>query len=272
MDRRTLALLLRYDGAGFRGWQRQRGLVSVQEAVERALATALGRALQLFGASRTDAGVNAEGQVAHFHARLPIDAALLQRALAAALPPSIELRALAPAHRSFHARSSALAKRYRYRFSWGARREPRAFWLGGSGAPRWDLAREALRALQGLPHLSGLASPSRDRKPAPPLEASLEEQDEAAELNVRAAAFRKHQVRNLAGHLAAVALGLADPRSLAELARLHRPWRGATAPPHGLTLVEVIYPPELDPFRDPRGQNDGKGSEARAITSVATSR
>jgi tRNA U38,U39,U40 pseudouridine synthase TruA len=66
---------------------------------------------------------------------------------------------------------------------------------------------------------------------------------------VRAPAFRKHEVRNLAGHLAAVALGLAPPESLARLARGPRPWHGATAPPHGLTLLEVLYPPELDPFR-----------------------
>jgi tRNA pseudouridine38-40 synthase len=63
-------------------------------------------------------------------------------------------------------------------------------------------------------------------------------------------AFRKHEVRNLAGHLAAVALGLAEPESLARLAASQRPWHGATAPPHGLTLLEVRYPAGVDPFRD----------------------
>jgi tRNA U38,U39,U40 pseudouridine synthase TruA len=52
----------------------------------------------------------------------------------------------------------------------------------------------------------------------------------------------------VAGHLAAVALGLAEPETLAKLAQRTRPWMGATAPPAGLTLVEVVYPPELDPF------------------------
>jgi tRNA U38,U39,U40 pseudouridine synthase TruA len=56
-------------------------------------------------------------------------------------------------------------------------------------------------------------------------------------------------VRNIAGHLAAVALGFAAPESLRELARRKRPWMGATAPPHGLTLLDVLYPGELDPFR-----------------------
>ena len=62
-------------------------------------------------------------------------------------------------------------------------------------------------------------------------------------------AFRKHQIRNIAGHLAAVALGLAAPETLALLAKRSRPWMGATAPAQGLTLVEVVYPAALDPFR-----------------------
>jgi len=65
---------------------------------------------------------------------------------------------------------------------------------------------------------------------------------------VTARAFRKHQIRNLAGHLGAVALGLAAPESLRELAQRTRPWMAAQAPASGLTLVQVLYPPELDPF------------------------
>jgi len=247
LDKTTVALLLAYDGGAFRGWQRQPGQASVQQALERALEQHLGRRLAVFGASRTDAGVHAEGQVAHFTARLPIDVPALAAALP--LPPSIRLRAAAVAKASFHARSSAVAKRYRYRFSWGD--GPRdAFFLGAGASPRWDPAHAALRGLDGLPQLSGLASPSRGRKPAPPLTSwSLEAGRDAATLEVRAPAFRKHQIRNLAGHLAAVALGLAAPETLAALARMRRPWRGAMAPAHGLTLLEVLYPAELDPFR-----------------------
>ena len=273
MERRPYALLLAYDGAPFRGWQRQPGLLTVQEAVEQALAAHLGRTLQIFGAGRTDAGVHACGQVAHFHARLPVDLAALRRELPGRLPAGVRLIDAREAHRSFHARSSATGKRYRYDFSWGDRRHPRAFWLG-TAEPRWERAREALRGLAGLPLLSGLASPSRDRKPAPPLTGwELVEVDvKSVSLTVNGPAFRKHQIRNLAGHLAAVALGLAEPESLGTLAALHRPWRGATAPPHGLTLLEVLYPPELDPFRDrPGGQGEAQG-EPRAITSAATSR
>ncbi|TMB27581.1 MAG: hypothetical protein E6J65_05060 [Deltaproteobacteria bacterium] len=179
----TFALLLEYDGAAFRGWQKQPGM-----------ATGL------------------------------------------RLPPALRLRRWEKADPSFHARGSSVGKRYRYDF--------RRF---VPTAPDWNRARAALLAIDGLPHLSGLSSPSKDRKPAPPL-TSWELTDDGM-LEVSARAFRRHEVRNLAGHLAAVALGLAMPESLRELALRTRPWMGARAPAHGLTLVEVLYAPELDPFR-----------------------
>ena len=240
MERKPYALRLAYDGAAFRGWQRQPGVPTVQEAVEDALAALLGERVQVHGAARTDAGVHAEGQVASFAVRRGLSPGGLR------VPDGLRIVGAAGAPLAFHARSSAAGKRYRYRFAAGS---PLA-WALGPARPDWDRARAALEGLRGLPHLAGLASPSRGSRPAPPLdEWSLIAGPEGAELTVRAPAFRKHQIRNLAGHLAAVALGLATPESLAQLARGLRPWHGATAPAHGLTLLEVFYPPELDPFR-----------------------
>ena len=226
----TFALLLAYDGGAFRGWQKQPGMATVQGALERALRELLGKSYAVHGASRTDAGVHAEGQVASFSSGRSPDLDRLQ------LPEGLRLLRWAAAAPSFHARGSSVGKRYRYQLS---------FFL--QGAPDWERARTALRGLDGLPQLSGLASPSQDRRPAPPLSSwSL---DERGALTVCGKAFRKHQVRNLAGHLGAVALGLSAPESLRELAQRARPWMGARAPAGGLTLLEVLYPPELDPFR-----------------------
>jgi len=243
MERRTYALKLAYDGAAFRGWQRQPGLPTVQQAMEDALAALLGERVRVLGAARTDAGVHAEGQVASFAVRRALSPGTLRELRA---PAGLRILAAAPARPAFHARSSAAGKRYRYRFAAGS---PLA-WDLGPATRDWGRARAALAGLRGLPHLAGLASPSRGSSPAPPLdEWTLVAGPDTAELTVRAPAFRKHQIRNLAGHLAAVALGLAAPESLGQLARGLRPWRGATAPAHGLTLLEVLYPPELDPFR-----------------------
>ena len=226
----TFALLLSYDGAAFRGWQKQPGMATVQGTLESGLRALLGKRPVVHGASRTDAGVHALGQVASLKSGRATNLDGLQ------LPPALQLLRWAVAERSFHARSSAIGKRYRYAL--------RSF---VQGEPDWERARAALRGLEGLPHLSGLCSPSRSQKPAPPLTSWSLGDDGVLELTGKA--FRKHEVRNLAGHLAAIALGLTTPESLAELARRTRPWMGARAPAHGLTLIEVIYPPELDPFR-----------------------
>jgi tRNA pseudouridine38-40 synthase len=226
----TYALLLAYDGTAFRGWQKQPGMATVQGALEDAIRALLGRRYVVHGASRTDAGVHALGQVASLRSGRQAGLDGLQ------LPAGLRLLRWATAAPSFHARSSSIAKRYRYDL---------ASFL--PAAADWDRARAALRGLDGLPHLSGLCSPAKEHRPAPPL--TRWTLDDSGVLEVSAKAFRKHQVRNLAGHLGAVALGLAPPASLRELAVRRRPWTGARAPGSGLTLVEVVYPPELDPFR-----------------------
>ena len=226
----TYALLLAYDGAAFRGWQKQPGMATVQGALEDAIRALLGRRHAIHGASRTDAGVHALGQVASLRSGRQAGLDGLQ------LPAGLRLLRWAKAAPSFHARSSSIAKRYRYDL---------ASFL--PAAADWDRARAALRGLDGLPHLSGLCSPAKEHRPAPPL--TRWTLDDSGVLEVSAKAFRKHEVRNLAGHLGAVALGLAPPESLRELAVRMRPWTGARAPGSGLTLVEVLYPPELDPFR-----------------------
>jgi len=225
----NFALLLAYDGAAFRGWQRQPGLVTVQGVLEKALGHVV------HGASRTDAGVHALGQVASFRAgRAPDFAAL-------GLPASVKLLRWTEVPPSFHARSSSVGKVYRYAFGSFVQNVQNA-----QTPPDWDRARGALRGLHGLAEMPGIGSPAKGAKPAPPLTRwSLED----GILEVEAPAFRKHEIRNIAGHLAAVALGYAAPESLRELAARKRPWMGATAPAHGLTLVRVLYPAAIDPFR-----------------------
>src|SRR2546430_2219359 len=208
MDRLTYAMKLAYDGTAFRGWQRQPGLPTVQQAMEDAIASLLGERVQVHGAARTDAGVHAEGQVASFAVRrsLPPGAWYELR-----VPDRLRIVAASPARPGFHARSSARGKRYRYRFAAGG---PLAWDLGRT-MPDWDRARAALLGRRGLPHLPGLASPSRGSRPAPPLdEWSLSAEAEMAELTIRAPAFRKHQSPNPAGPRAPVTPGAAPPESV----------------------------------------------------------
>src|SRR5512142_1697323 len=113
MERRFYAMRLWYDGGRFRGFQRQPGLPSVEEALQEALRRAGVRA-HLFAAARTDAGVHALSQVASFAVRAALEPEALRRALNAALPEGVAVVEVREAGGAFHARASALSRTYVY--------------------------------------------------------------------------------------------------------------------------------------------------------------
>ncbi len=110
----TYRLLIEYDGAPYCGWQRQKGLPSVQAALEEALAIVLRKPTPLVGAGRTDSGVHARGQVAHFRTEAPLDERRVARALNGLTPASIAVHGLSIAPDNFHARYDAISRRYHY--------------------------------------------------------------------------------------------------------------------------------------------------------------
>ena len=115
MALRNLKLTLAYDGSDFFGWQIQPNVTTVQGTLVDVLRRITGERIWLYGSSRTDAGVHAEGQAANFKTRNPIPAENLQRALNNLLPPSIRAVKVEEAPLEFHARFHARAKTYRYR-------------------------------------------------------------------------------------------------------------------------------------------------------------
>ena len=113
------ALTIAYDGRPFEGWQSQRGGNTVQDHLLTALQQIDPEIAQVHGSGRTDSGVSADGQVAHFDssADSTLDAEAWQRALNTKLPPTIRVMECAEVPADFHARFSATAKHYRYRVS-----------------------------------------------------------------------------------------------------------------------------------------------------------
>src|SRR5277367_1118990 len=112
---RTFKLTIAYDGATFHGWQIQPGLPTIQGAIAEAASKITQEKIFVQGASRTDTGVHALGQVAHFKTQSTLAAAEFQRALNALLPPSIRIVAAEEVGPAFHARWQAQGKTYRYR-------------------------------------------------------------------------------------------------------------------------------------------------------------
>ena len=242
-------LTIEYDGTGLVGWQRQASGVSVQQALETAIAAFCGETVTVYGAGRTDAGVHALAQVAHLDLSRAAPLETIRGAVNHHLRPhAISVLAVEEATPGFHARLSARSRVYCYRIL--NRRAPPALERGRVWhvAPALDLA--AMRA--GARHLIGHHdfSTFRDslcqaKSPIKTLDAlDLSPAGEEIRIEARARSFLHHQVRNMVGTLKLVGLGNWQPDDVARaLDARDRRAGGPTAPAAGLTLVAVRYPP-----------------------------
>src|ERR1043165_5801159 len=111
---RNVRILVAYDGSPYFGWQRQDGFDTVQQRIEEGLHALAGEHVTVHGSGRTDTGVHALGQVAHFHVDTRLDDDRLRHALNAHLPESIRVRRAETCAADFHARFDARGKRYLY--------------------------------------------------------------------------------------------------------------------------------------------------------------
>lgn len=252
---RRLALLLAYDGSGFHGFQRQPGFPTVQEELERAWTAVTGERAVVHGSGRTDTGVHAWGQVAHLDTWSGLAVERFRPALNAYLPDEMVVRAVAQVPAEFHARESAVAKRYGYLLAVGESRPVlRAGKSGWDRAASLDLAamRAGARLLLGTHDFSAFAAAGRTtRTSTRTLRAvHLRRLRGGLLLAFEADGFLYRQVRNMVGALQEVGRGRRGPEWIGALLRSRDRRQGAaTAPPQGLYLWRVRYP--ADPFRDP---------------------
>lgn len=245
---RTLALTLAYDGTGFAGWQRQVNGVSIQGLVEQALAafTPHAPAPVVIGASRTDAGVHALGQVASVRVAFGHRLDAVQRALNIALPPAVRVLHLVEAAESFHARHDARGKLYRYRIYRDPVLHPMARWFVWHVPGRLDIAamREAASRLVGEHDFasfqaSGSAVIDTRRTIG---RVDIVDRGDEWHVEVEGSGFLRHMVRIITGSLVDVGRGTYDPAWLGEVLETRdRRRAGRTAPASGLCLERVFY-------------------------------
>lgn len=248
---RRVRIDLAYDGSDFHGWQLQPAARTVQGVVEGALGVIHGGdAIRVRGASRTDSGVHARGQVADAVVRTRLDDDALLGALASLLPPDVRPRAVRTVAYDFHARNDAVAKTYRYWLDRTPHGDPLVSRFA-LHAPRIEDPRAllaALPALLGRKDWAGFAGSAGTVSST--VRSVMDARFDAAGtvlavFTFTADGFLNHMVRNLVGTLLEIARGRFLPRRIDEiLASGDRTLAGPTAPAHALCLERVFYPEE----------------------------
>ncbi|KAG9141114.1 hypothetical protein Leryth_001610 [Lithospermum erythrorhizon] len=248
-------LVIAYDGARFSGWQYQPTLPTVQGIVEQALiqVTKLKRGdLGLVGASRTDAGVHAWGQVAHFQTPDNYDCLnIIHKAVNGLLPPDIRIREISAAVPEFQARFSVISKIYRYQVYNDAVMDPfqRKYAYHSAYRLNASVMGDAAKHFIGKHDFSAFQNASiNDRTPNPVKNIScfnVVEKGPLLQLEVEGSGFLYRQVRNMVALLLQVGRQAVPPdivpKILASRDRKELAKYSYQVPPHGLSLIEVKY-------------------------------
>lgn len=257
----SVLLTVAYDGRPFSGWAPQDGARTVAGELLGAIRAMDPRVTEVRGASRTDAGVHARGQVASFRTERTIPLHGVRRGLNSLLPDTIAIREADEVDDAFHPRFSATGKHYRYTILVARDRSPR--WRHRAWFVSDPLDVDAMRAaatyLVGQHEFdafraAGCAAKTTRRT----IESiTIGHADETLIVDVRGNAFLRNMVRIVVGTVVEVGVGRWPPAQVAEiLAAKDRTQAGITAPAHGLELVEVRYdgrrPAAVSPDEDSR--------------------
>lgn len=241
------AIGIEYDGSEFLGWQRHHGGPTLQAAVEDALSFVAAHPIEVVCSGRTDAGVHARCQVAHFDSESVRDRRAWTLGANTRLPGGIRLLWSQSVPEAFHARYSARARRYRYTILNRPIKPAmqRHFLSWERQALDADAMHRAAQALLGENDFSAFRTAQCQAKhPRRDLQAiSVRREDDRVVVDVQANAFLHHMVRNIVGSLLPVGRGEKPEAWLGELlAGGDRTVAGPTAPPEGLVFVGPLYP------------------------------
>lgn len=254
---RFIKLLIEYNGAGYQGWQSQKTGRTLQDVIRAAIASITGEDIRLTGASRTDAGVHAFGQVAAFSTGSGLPPETIRRALNAKLPSDIRILSAEETTAEFHPRYDAARKSYFYLISTSRVRS--AFlhpylWYVAADLDL-DPMRVAAASLIGEHDFSAFRGSGCGAKTTIRSVSSLDIfrtreisfmtatiPGDFIRIRIEANAFLRHMVRNIVGTLADVGSGKTSPEEFSRiLASGDRTQAGPTAPPQGLFLEQLIY-------------------------------
>jgi tRNA pseudouridine38-40 synthase len=249
----NVRLTIAYIGTRWAGWQRQENALSVQQAVEEALGDLIGLPAALHGASRTDAGVHARAQEAHFDLLRDLPLRAVVHGLNHRLPQDIRIMAAHQMPEDFHSRFSAESKEYVYRLSRCQTLSPfvAPYVVQAPRRLHLDALGAAAARLEGEHDFTAFAlAGGAHRQPRRTMHAAAwESEGDELRLRIRGDGFLRGMVRGLVGTLLEVGEGKRSVEQFASLlAGKPRGEAGPTAPAKGLTLERVRYPAAIQPL------------------------
>lgn len=244
---RRIFLEIAYDGTNYSGWQVQNNAVSVQETIDRALSEWLSEEIHTIGASRTDAGVHAKGNVAVFDTKSQIPADKFAVGLNSRLPDDICIQESFEVPMEFHPRFTETVKTYEYKilnrkFPDPTRRNDSLFYYGRLDV---DAMNEAASYLVGPHDFKSFCAVNHDAKTTVRniYSAIVDKKGDMITFQITGNGFLYNMVRIIAGTLIEVGKGRIRPENIKNIMEARdRQKAGPTAPAHGLTLVEIEYP------------------------------
>jgi len=250
---KRIALIIQYLGANFHGWQRQANGSSVQQTIEDILTKICGHPVVIHGAGRTDTGVHASGQVAHFETHSPVPPEKWSKVLNSYLPPDIQIRESVLVPVDWHARFSASWRRYRYTIFNAT--VPNLFvqhcsWHVYLDTLNHEAMQSALIPMLGHQELTALQRAGSKRLHAwlTVIDAKCWREQDFVYVEMRASGFLYGMMRLLVGLLVEVGRSRLD---ITEFTNIWQQQRRcdvrSAAPPHGLCLLDVGY--NQNPFQ-----------------------
>ena len=257
---KRIKLTVAYDGTDYCGWQIQKNGVTVEEVLNRALSRLIGDRVTVIGASRTDAGVHAQGNVAVFDTDTRIPAERIAYAVNALLPEDVVVVSSGEVPAGWHPRKCVSVKTYEYRilnreFPDPVRRRDTYFVPFQLDLDRMRQAAEYLKGEHDFKSFCSAQTTVEDTVRTI-YALDIRKEEDFITILVRGNGFLYNMVRIIAGTLAGVGRGYFEPRDVARmLEEKDRTKAGVTAPPQGLTLVGTEY-------KDPERSGGGSGRSA----------
>jgi len=237
-------ITISYDGTDYHGWQKQRKRRTIQGELETALKKILSVETPVIGSGRTDAGVHALAQVAHFKAKTRLDSGEFMRAFNGTLPRDIRVTSLQRVSTDFHARKSAKSKIYRYRILNSPRISPflLRYVLLWPSALDIQIMSEAAALFTGEYDFTSFSSNKELHPVRSVILSKINQRGKEIAYDVEANGFLRYMVRSIVGTLLEVGRGKMRPEDIEDMfKKKKRSPRSPTAPAKGLCLIKVKY-------------------------------